>query len=228
MLAFGCATTSAEEYFAYAAPTIERVAESDSLIMRRHGFGTIHEPYNEMLAAAGERDDLEALILLHQDLSIGDPYFAERVRALLAADERVAVIGAAGARNVRSLAWWEGDDPAGRVESPRLVPGGSVIDHARVNREVEAVDGILIVLSAWAVRELRFDPAIGPFDGYDVDICLQARSLDRRVVVGDFRDVAHHVRGDSFFDRERWTRGAIAVSRKWDVGDAVHRRACVS
>jgi hypothetical protein len=228
VLAFGCATTSAEKYFAYAAPTIERVAESDSLVMRRHGFDTIHQPYNEMLAAAAERDDLEALVLLHQDLSIGDPHFVDRIRALLAADEHVAVIGAAGARNVSSLAWWEGDDPAGRVESPELVPGGTVVDHPRANREVEAIDGILIVLSAWAVRELRFDAAIGPFDGYDVDICFQARSLGGRVVVGDFRDVAHHARGSSSFNRERWKRGAIALSRKWDVGDGLHSRAWVS
>lgn len=216
MLAFGCATTDNEEYFSYAAPTIERVSESDSLLMRRHGFDTIHEPYNDMLAAVAGREDLEALVLLHQDVSIGDPYFAQRVRALLAAHEDVAVIGAAGARNVRGLAWWEGDRAAGLVDSPRLVPGGATIAHAHVNREVDAVDGILLVLSAWAVRTLRFDAALGPFDGYDVDVCLQARALGGRVVVGDFRDVAHHVRGDSFFDRKRWVRGAIALSRKWE------------
>lgn len=216
MLAFGCATTNEAEYLAYAAPTTERLSETSSLIMRRHGYDSIHEPYNDMLAAAGERDDLEALVLLHQDLSIGDPHFTERVRAVLAADERVAVVGAVGARNVTGLAWWEGDSLTGRVESPRLAPGGTVIDHSRGIREVDAIDGILIVLSAWAVRELRFDRALGPFDGYDVDICFQARAKGRRVVVGDFREVAHHVRADAFFDRARWTRGATALSRKWE------------
>lgn len=215
MLAFGCATTSEQEYFACAAPTIERISEPSSLALRRHGWDSIQEPYNDMLTEAGRHRDLEALVLLHQDLSIADPHFAARVRALLAADERVAVIGAVGARNVPGLAWWEGDCLTGRVETPCLVPGGTVVDHARGVREVDAIDGILIVLSAWAVRELRFDRALGPFDGYDADICLQARARGRRVVVGDFRGVAHHV-GDDSFHRARWTRGATALRRKWD------------
>lgn len=216
MFAFGCATTSEEQYLAYAAPTIERLREPSSLAMRRHGFDTIHAPYNEMLAEAGRRADLEALVLLHQDVSISDRRFIARARAVLAADERVAVVGAAGACNGATLAWWEGDRRTGRVESPALVSGGATVDHARGIREVEAIDGIVIVLSAWAVRALRFDPAIGPFDGYDADICLQARSCGRRVVVADFRGVAHHVRGASFFDRARWVRGEVALRRKWD------------
>lgn len=186
--------------------------------MRRHGYDSIHDAYNDMLAAAGRRDDLEALVLLHQDVSIGDSHFAERVRGVLAADERVAVVGAVGARNVSGLAWWEGECLTGRVEGPRLAPGGKVIDYSRGIREVDAIDGILIVLSAWAVRELRFDKSLGPFDGYDVDICFQARASGRRVVVGDFREVAHHVRHESYFDRERWTRAAVAFGRKWDPG----------
>jgi len=215
VLAFGCATTSEEEYFSYAAPTIERMSESSSLVMRRHGYDSIHEPYNEMLTEAGAIPDLEAVVLLHQDVSIADPHFTERVRAILAADQSVAVIGAAGARNAPGLAWWEGDSLTGRVDSPQLVPGGTVVDYSRGIREVDAIDGILIVFSAWAARELRFDPAIGPLDGYDADICLQARAGGRRVVVGDFRGVAHHVHDDSF-DKLRWTRGAIALRRKWD------------
>lgn len=215
MLAFGCATTDEQEYLSHAAPTIAALAEDDSVTMRRHGYDSIHEPYNEMLAEAGRHDDLEALALLHQDVSIGDTHFAARVRSVLAADERVAVIGAAGARRVRGLAWWEGDTLTGRVESPRVVPGGLTLDHARGVREVDAVDGILLVLSAWAVRELRFDRSLGPFDGYDVDLCMQARARGGRVVVADFRGVAHHAGPDSF-DRQRWTRGAVALNQKWE------------
>jgi hypothetical protein len=218
VFAFGCATTSEEEYLAHATPTIDLISEPSSLVMRRHGFDSIQEPYNEMLVEAARRDDLEALALLHQDVSISDPYFLERARAVLAADELVAAIGAAGGCNGTNLAWWEGDRLTGRVEAPRMVAGGNVIDHARGIREVEAIDGILIVLSAWAVRELRFDRALGPFDGYDLDICLQARARGRRVVVADFRGVTHHVRRDSFFDRARWTKGAVALRRKWEPG----------
>jgi hypothetical protein len=217
VLAFGCATTSDEQYLAHAVPTIERLSEESSLLMRRHGQRTIHEPYNEMLDEAATRDDLEAVVLLHQDVSIDDPHFAARVRALLAADERIAVIGVVGARRPRGLAWWEGEAAAGTVASPCLTPtGDAAVDYGIAAREVEAVDGIVLVLSAWAARDLRFDPALGPFDGYDADICLQARALGGRVVVGDFPGVAHHVDGDAFFDRDRWVRGSVALSRKWD------------
>ena len=214
MIAFGCATTSESEYRAFAEPSIRRLAERGSLVMRRHGYDSIQEPYNEMLARAGERDDLEAVVLLHQDLSIEDPFFLGKLRSLLAASDDVAVIGAVGARGVDSLAWWDGEESHGHVDVPAMVPGGTRLDFSRGAHEVDAVDGLLLVLSAWAARELRFDADLsGPLDGYDTDICLQARAHGKRVVVGDF-DVAHHVQVD-FFDRERWARAAVALRRKW-------------
>ena len=43
--------------------------------------------------------------------------------------------------------------------------------------EVDMVDGYLLILSRWAINELRFDERdVGPgFHGYDADICFQAR-----------------------------------------------------
>ena len=54
-----------------------------------------------------DRDDLEALVLLHQDAEIVDPDFCAKVRQALA-DPEVAIVGCAGAIGVRSIAWWEG------------------------------------------------------------------------------------------------------------------------
>lgn len=214
MIAFGCATTSEEEYLAYAAPAVERHAEPGSLTMRRHGYDSIHEPYNEMLVEAASRDDLEAVVLLHQDLTIEDESFLAKVRAILAASEEVAVIGVAGAREVRGLAWWEGES-YGAAHSPRLVPGGSHLQYSYGAFEVESVDGLLLVLSAWAARELRFDHELaGPLDGYDMDLCLQARARGGRVVVADLA-VSHHVAYEGFFDRRRWVEAAVALQRKW-------------
>jgi Glycosyltransferase like family len=217
VIAFGSATTNEREYRAYAAPTVERLAEADSLLMRRHGCDSIHQPYNEMLAEAAEHDDLEAVVLLHQDVSIEDDLFLPRVRALLAASDDVAVIGSAGARNVSGLAWWEGS-PRGRAQSPVLVPGGSIDVYSRGNFEVESVDGMLLVLSAWAARELRFDRSLsGALDGYDADICLQARARGRRVVVGDFR-VSHYTQRQGFLNHGRWVQADVALRRKWSLG----------
>ena len=166
MIAFGCATTSEEEYALYAGPSIRRLAEPDSLLMRRHGYDSIHDPYNEMLAEASARDDLEAVVLPHQDMAIDDPHFLAKIRALLAASPDVAVIGAAGACEVPGLPWWEGEELRGRVEAPAMVPGGTRLDYSRGAHEVQAVDGMLLVLSAWAARELRFDRSLaGSLDG---------------------------------------------------------------
>jgi Glycosyltransferase like family len=216
VIAFGSATTNEGEYRAYAGPTVERLAEGDSLLMRRHGYDSIHEPYNEMLAEAAVYDDLEAVVLLHQDVSIEDDDFLPRVRALLAAGDGIAVIGSAGARNVSGLAWWEGS-PRGRSESPVLVPGGSIDVYSRGNFEVESVDGMLLVLSAWAARELHFDRSLsGALDGYDADICFQARARGRRVVAGDFR-VSHYTQKQGFLNHERWVQADVALRRKWGL-----------
>ena len=39
--------------------------------------------------------------------------------------------------------------------------------------EVDTVDGFVLVLSPWAVRNLRFDESLGQLHGYDFDFCLQ-------------------------------------------------------
>jgi GT2 family glycosyltransferase len=58
--------------------------------------------------------------------------------------------------------------------------------------EVDSIDGIVIVLSPWAVRELRFDESLGSLHGYDFDICMQARAAGKKVVTADFRAIHHH------------------------------------
>jgi GT2 family glycosyltransferase len=189
------------------------LAESGSLVLRRHGYDSIQEPYNEMLAEVASHEDLEAIVLLHQDVLIRDALFLDKVRALLAASDEIAVIGSAGARDLRGgLAWWEGSC-RGRIESPVMVHGGSVETYSHGNFEVEVVDGMMLVLSAWAARRLRFDPDLRPLDGYDADICLQARARGRRVVVGDFH-VEHFAKRD-FLHHRRWVRAAVALRRKW-------------
>ena len=102
------------------------------------------------------------------------------------ADPEVAVAGCAGAIGVRSLAWWEGSVTWASLTQryEEFGGGGEIpgISWARERRrayvgtgEVDAIDGCLIVLSPWAVRNLRFDEALARRHGYDVDICMQAR-----------------------------------------------------
>lgn len=49
---------------------------------------------------------------------------------------------------------------------------------------MEMVDGCILVLSPWAVANLRFDEErYSGFHGYDADICFEARSQGKRVVL---------------------------------------------
>lgn len=214
MIAFGCATTDEREFRNGATLAIERVAERDSLLLRRHARKSVHEPYNEMLAAACGRDELEAVVLIHQDVTIESDGFLSAVRAILAASPKIAVVGALGARGDRLTSVTERH---GRLALPRLGPGGSVLDFSHAPREVDWIDGSAIVLSARAARELRFDGAVGDsLDACAVDVCLQARAQGDRVVAGGLA-VARRSTGRELFDRRRWTRSAVALKRKWDV-----------
>ena len=114
MIAFGAAITRPEPYERYAEPGIRRAAEPGSAILAFAAVGPIARTYNLILDAAAERDDLEALVLVHPHLEIADPDFCATVRRTLR-DPAVGVAGCVGAAGVRSIAWWEGVVSAGRM-----------------------------------------------------------------------------------------------------------------
>jgi 2-polyprenyl-3-methyl-5-hydroxy-6-metoxy-1,4-benzoquinol methylase len=189
MIAFASCIGSEDKYRAIAVPGLRRAAEPDSLVAEVTTDSSIFAAYNEALDAVAGRDDLEALVLLHEDVEIVDPEFCAKLRAALA-DPRVAVVGVVGARRVTGLAWWRGEC-FGRVAETR-----AVIDFGGGSHEVETVDGLLMALSPWAVRNLRFDEqTFSGFDGYDADVCFQARAAGKRVVVAPLDVVHAHARG---------------------------------
>ena len=51
--------------------------------------------------------------------------------------------------------------------------------------EVDAIDGFVMAVSPWAVRNLRFDESLGKIHGYDFDFCAQARAAGHKVVTAD-------------------------------------------
>jgi len=206
MIAFAICVGTPETFERYARPCLARHGEPDSPLAEIE-TDSICGGYNEALDAFAGSTDLEALVLLHEDVQIEDPAFCAKVRARLR-DESIAVIGAIGASGVRSLCWWEGE-MRGRVRETR-----GFIDHGGGCRDVDAVDGLLMVLSPWAVRSLRFDAdRLGGFHGYDVDLCFQARAAGRRVVVDDLI-VFHHTRG-GVGDGDGFWRADATLRRKW-------------
>jgi glycosyl transferase family 2 len=224
MIAFGCSITKPEVFRARAEPGIRRAAEPDSEVYELTAIGSIARSYNALLDRAAERDDLEALVLVHQDAEIVDADVCATIRRTLA-DPDVALIGCAGAIGVRSIAWWEGSVTLASFINRYEEHGGGDLHsfswtrddappYAQVG-EVETLDGFVLALAPWTVRNVRFDETIGAFHGYDLDFCLQVREAGRKVVTADFRAI-HHRRLEMVPDPEEWIEAHVRVAEKWD------------
>ena len=231
MIAFGCPITKGRLYERYAGPGIELASEPDSEVIAHQSGGSIFRAYNTIMDRAAKRDDLEALVLLHQDTEIVDPEFCAKVSEALR-DPEVAIVGCAGAIGVRNLSWWAGSvtwasfthryEEMGGGEVPGLSWHGDRVPTYATTGEVDSVDGLVMVLSPWAVRELRFDESLGMLHGYDLDICLQAKAAGKKVVTTDFRAIHHHSL-DLIGDQEAWVAAHMRLADKWepeDGGDA--------
>ena len=223
MIVFGCAITSRRKFGRCAEPGIRRAAEPDSVVLARPSEVTLSRAYNELLDEVAGHDSVEGLVLLHQDLEITNAGFADAVRGYLA-DPEVAILGAAGAENVRGLTWWEPGPVVGDYGwAYERDGGGSVAMDNWTNytaatgaHPVDAVDGMLMIFSPWAIQNLRFDEEIDPSaHGYDIDICLQARAAGRKVIVGGGLGVIHHHELEVLTDSSDWIEAHIRVADKW-------------
>lgn len=219
MIAFGLTVSEAEPYHRYAEPGIRRAAEPDSEVFAFASVGTLGRGYNLLLDAAAARDDLEALVILHSHTEIVDSDLTNRIRAALS-DPRVAIAGPVGASAVTSLAWWEGRLSRGRAIQRYTEHGGGDLpayvwsEPTPPPAEVDALDGFMLVLSPWAVRNLRFDEGLLHGHGFDLDLCLRARAAGRTVITFDAAIIFH--RSLEFVsDQELWVEAHIAIARKW-------------
>src|SRR5918912_34547 len=224
MIAFGTSITSPEAYRRYAEPGIRRAAEPNSEVYAFAASGSIFRSYNLLLDTAAARDDLEALVLVHQDAEIVDADFCDKVRRALR-DPEVGVVGCAGAIGVRSIAWWEGSvtwasfthryDEHGGGELPALSWRADELPSYAHPGEVETIDGFVMALSPWTIRNIRFDESLGRLHGYDLDFCLQVREAGRKVVTEDLK-VVHHHSLDLIGDPESWVEAHMRIAEKWD------------
>jgi glycosyl transferase family 2 len=207
MIAFGVCVGSEAKLRRFAMPGLHRAVEPDSPIAEATTDTSIFAAYNEVLDAFGDDPALEALVLLHEDVEILVPDFCARLRRSFREPD-IAVVGVVGARAITSLRWWEGEG-RGRVQETR-----GVVDFGGGRHDVDAVDGLLLALSPWAARTLRFDTdRYTGFHGYDVDLCLQARARARRVIVDDL-PVFHHTKG-GYGDLRAFEAADAALRAKW-------------
>jgi Glycosyltransferase like family len=223
MIAFGSSITSRDLYGLCAERGIRLAAEPDTAVLARPAVGSIFAGYNQILEEAAALEGLEGLVLLHQDTEIVDPHFCSKLRRVLE-DPEVGVVGCVGAIGVRSIAWWEGSitwasfihryPEFGGGDFPsmtwdELPPYGQL-------GEVDTVDGFVLGLSPWVVRNVRFDESLGQaLHGYDFDFCLQVRAAGRKIVTADFK-VIHHHSLELSSDLGPWAQAHVSIAEKWD------------
>jgi hypothetical protein len=224
MIVFASSITDPGLYERCAQRGIRVAAEPDSDVMPHAAAGSLFRSYNLILDSIAERDDVEALVLVHQDAEITDHDFCAKLRRTLR-DPEVGVVGCVGAVGVRSIAWWEGSvtwasfvhryRELGGGDLPAFAwNGGEMPAYARTG-EVDTVDGFVMALSPWTIRNVRFDESLGLIHGYDFDFCLQVRAAGRKVVTEDFK-VIHHHSLDLISEPETWIAAHMRVAEKWD------------
>jgi hypothetical protein len=224
MIAFATSVTEPDIYARCAAPGVERARESDSAVRAMPAVGSIFRSYNALLDEFAERSDLEALVLVHQDAEIVDRDFCAIAREALRHPD-IGLVGCVGAIGVRSIAWWEASVTCASFINRYDEHGGGDLPsfswawndapaYARVG-EVETLDGFVLIVAPWVVREIRFDETLGEFHGYDLDLCLQVRAAGGRVRTADFRAI-HYRQLDMVPDPEQWIDAHVKLADKWD------------
>jgi hypothetical protein len=215
VIAFGVCVGPSDRFRRIAGPSLEQWGGPDATVIVRQGQTSICQAYNSILDEVCDRPDLEAVVLLHDDVELCQPVDEVLQRAF--EDPDVAVFGAiGGAGDAQAMPWWSRPRKYGSVRRPGDPAAESFGWH-----DVDVIDGLLIALSPWASRHLRFDADAFPgFHGYDADICSAARAARRRIVVGPI-DVIHHANvGPTGYGSRAsylsWVRANLAWRTKWD------------
>lgn len=178
MIAVGCCVGSWDKFCRYVAP----FADGHRTIAKS-GYPGIVQAYNEILDVAQTWLDLDALILVHDDLEVTDPDAIPKFLAPLE-DPDVAMVGVAGGGG-RELYWWQYGPTFGHQQTDVRL-----IDFGPREGDVTLLEGSILVLAPWTVRHLRFDPRFTWFHGYD-EIGMQIAAAGKRSVVVDV-DTWHH------------------------------------
>lgn len=222
VIAFGCAIEDVDAFERYAAHGIERAREPDSELHLIGAMPNRARSWNLLLdLAARAGEELEGLVLLHPHCELLDERLLATLRTTFA-DESVAIAGCAGASGVRSLAWWEGKVVSADVRLRYQEHGGGEVQRWELFEplpppaEVDAVDSCALFLSPWAVQNLRFDESLESSIGCELDLCLEARSRGKRVVVVP---TALAFYGDLKFAKKNdpaWIAAHIQLAEKWE------------
>ena len=185
-------------------------------IVALSGQTSIAAAYNSILDAyryGPSRQDINMVILQHDDLEILEPGAEERIAELMRrpAGHRA---GRRGRRLARVAGWAGGTTTRSGIRRTDAM----MIDFGPRAGNVDLLEGSLLVFSRWALGNLRFDERPG-FHGYD-EIAMQAARKGMRVVVADI-DTHHHTALG--FDNESshadWLAADQWFREKWGIGE---------
>jgi SAM-dependent methyltransferase len=188
-----------------------KLSSNDATLVESRDVPTMADGYNEILDAFCNADQIEAIVLFRQEVSVVDVDLIDKIRKAITED--AAICGLLGARTVHNLAWWEGElrgslpDPARQVR------------HSSGVHEVDVIDGSFAIIDMQTARSVRFDNTLGPdFDGLIADYCMQAKSVGGRILVTDIGAFTVDAKGYSTLEsfrnaderfREKW-QGALS------------------
>jgi hypothetical protein len=207
MIGYGTCVGSWEKYAKYLAPWIaagprpsKAITDQPSIAI---GYNRILDHFRGQV--------LDAVILLHDDLEILDPGAEAKLLAPLA-DPDVALVGVAGGKSDQSLHWWRGEKVGHQFTDSGL------LDFGPRDGDVAFIEGSIMMLSPWAVDNLRFDERYPGFSsGYD-DICLHALEAGKRVTVVDVSTHHHSTVGWKSPEREaEFERSERLFAQKWGI-----------
>jgi hypothetical protein len=207
MIGYGCCVGSWDKFTANVAPRTR-----DRPMVALAGQSGIVRAYNAIIDAYSwpAQGNLDAVILLHDDLEITDPDAETKLLAPLA-DPDVALVGVAGGGG-DSLYWWN-HEPVGHQLTDVMN-----IDFGTREGEVTLIEGSLMVLSPWLLTHLRFDAQFTGYHGYD-EIGMQVRAAGKKVVVVDVDTHHHNPMGYASEESAATCREAARLyQQKWGLG----------
>ncbi|MDO5629457.1 MAG: methyltransferase domain-containing protein [Mobilicoccus sp.] len=180
MLVFGVSVESTERFDRHCLPAIAAHGGADATLMSATD-GPPARTYNEVLAASLDLEDVEAVVLLRDDVEIVDPHFRARIRAAFERDPQLALIGVSGADS--SLRWWQTTGRPTHGQSTGAPDLGTLVDY---------IDGACMVVRPDLAARLRFDDqSFTGATGFEVDFCHRLRELGMRITVEPLGVVRH-------------------------------------
>jgi len=228
VIVFGICAGPGDRLERVSLPGIERARDADSEVIVLRGQSSIGSAYNTILDRAAAGSHVEAVVFLHDDLRIVDPDACSAVRSAVAEPD-VAIVGVIGGRSPTEMSWASGPAVGTLVEVSQDGEISHEIhgDPRTGTHDADTVDGVFMVFSPWAIAHLRFDTRRFPgFDGYDADVCAEARSQGKRVLTAPI--TVEHVCLDpagAYALRSTNRQAALAWRAKWRTDQPRWRRA---